>query len=320
MPGYLPHMKTPKRSKIAIALHGGAGTIPQNRITSQGESAYKKGLMHALEVGYAALEEHKTAVEAVELSISEMEDCPLFNAGKGSVFSNKGTHEMDASIMDGKTRHAGAVALVHNIKNPISLARLVLEKSEHVMLAGEGAMEFAKKMKCKFEQDRYFHDEFRYRQWLEVKGTDKTQLDHSGNKETGTTGAVALDVFGNLAAGTSTGGVTNKKTGRIGDSPIIGSGTYANNDTCAISCTGTGEPFMRGVFAYDISCLMEYKGMGLGDACHEVVECKLVELGGEGGLVGVDANGNIAVAFNSEGMYRAYRQAGKSAVTAIYKE
>ena len=307
-------------NKIAIALHGGAGTILKKHITPAKEAAYKKALKHALDVGYASLEQNKSAVEAVELSIIEMENSPLFNAGKGSVFTNKGTHEMDASIMEGKTLHAGAAALVHNIKNPVSLARLIMEKSEHVMLAGEGAMEFAKKMKCKFEPDRYFYNEFRYQQWIEIKDSEIVQLDHSVNKKKGTTGAVALDVYGNLAAGTSTGGVTNKKTGRIGDSPIIGSGTYANNKSCAISCTGNGEFFIRSVAAYDISCLMEYKGMSLDDACHEVINNKLLKLGGEGGLVGIDANGNIVVCFNSEGMYRAYKQPGKSAVTAIYKE
>lgn len=308
-------------NNIAIALHGGAGTILKKYITPAQEEAYKKGLKHALDVGYAAIEQNKTAVEAVELSIIEMENSALFNAGKGSVFTNQGTHEMDASIMEGNSLHAGAVALVHNIRNPISLARQIMEKSEHVMLAGEGAIEFAKKMKCKIEQDSYFYDEFRYQQWLEVKGSDKVQLDHSvnKNKKIGTVGAVALDTFGNLAAGTSTGGVTNKKTGRIGDSPVIGSGTYANNSTCAISCTGTGEFFMRGVVAYDISCLMEYKGMSLEDACHEVVNNKLLKLGGDGGLVGVDANGNIAISFNTEGMYRAYKQIYKPEVIAIYK-
>ncbi|MFC2120021.1 isoaspartyl peptidase/L-asparaginase family protein [Bacteroidota bacterium] len=307
-------------NKIAIAIHGGAGTILKKNITSEQEVAYKKDLKHALNVGYAALEQNKTAVEAVELSIIEMENSPLFNAGKGSVFTNKGTHEMDASIMEGKTLHAGAVALVHNIKNPISLARLIMEKSEHVMLAGEGAIEFAKKMECKFEQDRYFYDEFRYQQWLDLKGSDKVQLDHSVNKKIGTIGAVAFDVFGNLAAGTSTGGVTNKKIGRIGDSPIIGVGTYANNNSCAISCTGTGEFFIRGVVAYDISCLMEYKGMSIDDACDEVVNKKLLKLGGDGGLIAVDLNGNIAISFNTEGMYRAYKQADSAEVIAIYKE
>lgn len=309
-------------NKIAIAIHGGAGTILKKYITPEQEAAYKKDLKNALDIGFAALEQNNTAVDAVELSIIELENSPLFNAGKGSVFTNKGTHEMDASIMEGKTLHAGAVSLVHNIKNPISLARLIMEKSEHVILAGEGAIEFAKKMECKVEPDSYFYDEFRYQQWLEVKDSDKVQLDHSvnKNKKIGTIGAVALDAFGNLAAGTSTGGVTNKKIGRIGDSPIIGSGTYANNNSCAISCTGTGEFFIRGVVAYDISCLMEYKGMSLDDACNEVVNNKLLKLGGDGGLVGVDINGNISISFNTEGMYRAHRQSDKSDVIAIYKE
>jgi len=309
-------------NRISIAIHGGAGTIFKSSITGEQETAYKKALQEALRVGYAALEERKTAVEAVELAIIELENCTLFNAGKGSVFTNMGTHEMDASIMEGKELNAGTITLVHNIKNPISLAKLVMEKSEHVMLGGEGAMEFAKRMGSAIEEDSYFYDEYRHQQWLEAKEANVVQLDHTiiKNNKIGTTGAVALDVFGNLAAGTSTGGVTNKKFGRIGDSPIIGSGTYANNLTCAISCTGTGEFFIRGVVAYDVSCLMEYKGYSLVNACNEVMHERLVRIGGDGGLIGVDSNGNIAVSFNTKGMYRAYKQSDKSEVIAIYKE
>ena len=309
-------------NKVAIAIHGGAGTILKSSITDEQETACKKALQKALRVGYAALEKKKTAVEAVELAIIELENSPLFNAGKGSVFTNMGTHEMDASIMEGKELNAGTITLVHNIKNPISLAKLVMEESEHVMLGGEGAMEFAKRMGCTFEESSYFYDEYRYQQWQEAKESNVVQLDHTTikNNKIGTTGAVALDVFGNLAAGTSTGGITNKKFGRIGDSPIIGSGTYANNLTCAISCTGTGEFFIRGVVAYDVSCLMEYKNMSLIEACHEVMHRRLVKIGGDGGLIGVDPNGNIAMSFNTEGMYRAYKQSDKSEVIAIYKE
>jgi beta-aspartyl-peptidase (threonine type) len=228
---------------------------------------------------------------------------------------------MDASIMEGSKRNAGAITLVHNIKNPISLAKLVMEKSEHVMLGGEGAMEFARRMGCAFEEDSYFYDEYRHQQWLQAKESNVVQLDHTmiKNNKIGTTGAVALDVFGNLAAATSTGGVTNKKFGRIGDSPIVGSGTYANNLTCAISCTGTGEFFIRGVVAYDVSCLMEYKGLSLVDASNKVVHKRLTKIGGNGGLIGVDSSGNIVTSFNTEGMYRAYRQSGKPEVIAIYK-
>jgi len=309
-------------NKVAIAIHGGAGTILKSSITDEQETACKKALQKALRVGYAALEKKKTAVEAVELAIIELENSPLFNAGKGSVFTNMGTHEMDASIMEGKELNAGTITLVHNIKNPISLAKLVMEESEHVMLGGEGAMEFAKRMGCTFEESSYFYDEYRYQQWQEAKESNVVQLDHTTikNNKIGTTGAVALDVFGNLAAGTSTGGITNKKFGRIGDSPIIGSGTYANNLTCAISCTGTGEFFIRGVVAYDVSCLMEYKNLSLIEASHEVMHHRLVKIGGDGGLIGVDPNGNIAMSFNTEGMYRAYKQSDKSEVIAIYKE
>ncbi len=309
-------------TRISIAIHGGAGTILKSSFTNEQEAAYRKALQKALHAGYTALEKKKTAVEAVELALIELENSPLFNAGKGSVFTNKGTHEMDASIMEGKDLNAGTITLVHNIKNPISLAKLVMEKSEHVMLGAEGAMEFAKRMECVFEEDNYFYDEYRHQQWLEAKESNVVQLDHTiiKNNKIGTTGAVALDVFGNLAAGTSTGGVTNKKFGRIGDSPIIGSGTYANNHTCAISCTGTGEFFIRGVVAYDVSCLMEYKGLSLFNACNEVINNRLVKIGGDGGLIGVDTNGNIALSFNTEGMYRAYKQSDKSEVIAIYNE
>jgi beta-aspartyl-peptidase (threonine type) len=309
-------------NKIAIAIHGGAGTILKSSITKEQDAAYRKALKQSLHAGYAALEQKKTAVEAVELAIIELENSPLFNAGNGAVFTNQETHEMDASIMEGKDLNAGTVTLIHNIKNPISLAKLVMEKSEHVMLGADGAMEFAREMGCAMEKDSYFYDEFRHKQWLQAKEADLVQLDHTTlkNNKIGTTGAVALDVYGNLAAGTSTGGVTNKKYGRIGDSPIIGSGTYANNVSCAISCTGTGEFFIRGVVAYDVSCLMEYKGLSLADACHEVVHNRLLKIGGDGGLIGVDANGYITMSFNTEGMYRAYKQSDQPEVVAIYKE
>lgn len=309
-------------NRFSIAIHGGAGTILRGSITNEQETAYRKALRKALNAGYTALEKRKTAIEAVELAIIELENSPLFNAGKGSVFTDKGTHEMDASIMEGKELNAGTITLVQHIKNPISLAKLVMEKSEHVMLGGEGAMDFARKMGCTFENKSYFFDEYRHQQWLKAKELNKILLDHTiiKNNKIGTTGAVALDAFGNLAAGTSTGGVTNKKFGRIGDSPIIGSGTYANNSTCAISCTGTGEFFIRGVVAYDVSCLMEYKGLSLENACKEVIQKRLVKIGGDGGLIGVDGKGNIAISFNTEGMYHAYKQADKSEVIAIYKD
>lgn len=306
---------------LSIAIHGGAGTILKSAMTVEKEKAYQKGLQVALDIGYAALEKGASATDAVEYAVSSLEDCPLFNAGKGSVFTSEGTHEMDASIMNGENLMAGAVSAISNIKNPVQLSRLVMEKSGHVFLSGSGAVEFAKKMNCKLELDDYFFDEFRHQQWLEVKGTDQFQLDHSDNKEQkfGTVGAVALDHKGNMAAATSTGGMTNKRFGRIGDSPMIGSGNYANNNTCAVSCTGSGEYFIRGVVAYDVSCLMEYKGYSLAKACSEVVQKRLVKIGGDGGLIALDIHGNICLEFNTEGMYRGARNNQGINEVAIYK-
>ena len=237
-----------------------------------------------------------------------MEDSPLFNAGRGSVFTADGTHEMDASIMSGKDRMAGAVCGVSTVKNPITLSRLVMEKTDHVMLAGSGAEDFGTSMNVDFESADYFAEEWRRKQWLTVRGTDETALDHNINpdRKFGTVGAVAVDKEGNLAAATSTGGMTNKKYGRVGDSPIIGCGTYANNETCAVSCTGSGEFFIRGVVAYEVSALMEFKGLSLQAACEEVVHQRLVDLGGDGGLIAIDKNGIPSMVFNTTGMYRGY--------------
>jgi beta-aspartyl-peptidase (threonine type) len=249
----------------------------------------------------------------------------LFNAGKGAVFTNTGTHEMDASIMNGKDLMAGAIAGVQGVKNPISLARAVMEKSEHVLLTGNGAMDFAKKVNAPFENEDYFFVQLRYDQLQQAKQSNSMILDHTedkiehGEKKFGTVGCVALDLQGNLAAGTSTGGMTNKKFGRVGDSSIIGAGTYANNNTCAISCTGHGELFIRSVVAYDISCLMEYKNLSLKEACDIVVMDKLVKIGGEGGLIALDAKGNIVLPFNSEGMYRASKKQNEDIFIGIYK-
>lgn len=292
--------------KIAIAIHGGAGTLIRGKMTPEKEKEYKKVLREAMETGYQLLEDGKDAVEAVEKTIMVLENSHLFNAGKGSVFTASETHEMDAAIMNGKTLNAGAVTLITGIKNPISLARDVMDTSEHVFMAGEGAMEFAKSLNYTLEEPSYFYDEFRHEQWLEIKDSDSFQLDHSTKKDSkfGTVGAVACDINGNIAAGTSTGGMTNKKFGRIGDSPIIGAGNYANNSTCAVSCTGSGEFFIKGVVAYDVSCLMEYKGLSLKDAADEVILNRILKIGGDGGLIAVDAKGNIAMPFNTEGMYR----------------
>jgi beta-aspartyl-peptidase (threonine type) len=251
-----------------------------------------------------------------------VEDSPLFNAGKGAVFTAEGTHEMDAAIMDGKTIEAGAVSLITGIKNPVSLARDVMEKSYHVFLAGDGAMQFAKGEGYEVESPEYFYDEIRYKQWQGIKDSDSFQLDHSVKKDGkfGTVGAVACDANGNIAAATSTGGMTNKKWGRVGDSPMIGAGNYANNKTCAISCTGSGEFFIRGVVAYDVSCLMEHKGMSLKAASEEVIHKRILDIGGDGGLIAVDAQGNIAMPFNTEGMYRAFKTSDGKEEISIYKQ
>lgn len=293
--------------KIALALHGGAGTLLPDQFTPELEITYKAALREALSAGYTVLTSGGSALDAVEATVRSLEDCPLFNAGRGSVFTSDGKHEMDASIMDGQTRAAGAVSMVTGVRNPISLARLVMERSGHVMLAAAGAQAFAEQMGVETQPEDWFYNDLRYQQWQAVRGTETTALDHNINPEGkfGTVGAVALDEYGNLAAATSTGGMTNKKFGRVGDSPIIGAGTYAHNATCAVSCTGSGEYFIRGVVAYDVSCLMEMKGHTLAEAANEVIHKRVLELGGDGGLISVDAQGNITMAFNTEGMYRA---------------
>lgn len=307
--------------KPTIAIHGGAGTLVKGMMTSEKEEEYKSALEKALNAGYAVLSANGSAIDAVETAVKWLEDSPLFNAGKGSVFSAKGLHEMDAAIMDGNSKNAGAVSLIQGIKNPISLAKTVMEKSEHVFLAGEGAMEFAKENGFTLEPNDYFYDEFRHQQWQDIKDSDSFQLDHSTKKDSkfGTVGAVACDSFGNLAAATSTGGMTNKKYGRVGDSPMIGAGTYANNSTCAVSCTGSGEYFIRGVVAYDVSCLIEYKGFSLEQACNTVVHERLKQMGGDGGLIALNTNGDIVMTFNTEGMYRACLFQGGSSEILIYQ-
>src|SRR5690606_1745179 len=260
-------------TKFSLVIHGGAGTLVKGLMTPEKEEQYKAALNEALEKGYNVLENNGSAMEAVETAVKHLEDSPLFNAGKGSVFTYDGTHEMDAAIMDAKTLDAGAVSLITGIKNPIPFARDIMEKTDHVFLAGEGALRFAKSIGDSLESPDYFYDEHRYQQWQNIKDSDTFQLDHSMKKEGkfGTVGAVACDKNGNIAAATSTGGMTNKRWGRVGDSPMVGAGTYANNKTCAVSCTGSGEFFIRGVVAYDVSCLMEYKGMSLEEAASEVI-------------------------------------------------
>ncbi|MFB9861930.1 isoaspartyl peptidase/L-asparaginase family protein [Rufibacter immobilis] len=311
-----------KKHQFALALHGGAGTITRSSLTPEMDLAYRQALRQALDIGYQMLQKGSSALAAVEATVVVLEDCPLFNAGRGSVFNKQGRHEMDAAIMCGKTLGAGAVTGVRNVRNPIQLAHQILRHSDHVFLCQAGAEEFARNHGLTFEPDDYFFTQQRYEQWQALRDSDIYMLDHSQAREKkfGTVGAVALDVHGNLAAATSTGGMTNKNFNRIGDTPIIGAGTYANNRTCAISCTGHGEYFMRNVVAYDISCLMEYKGMTLAEASELVVQQKLKSQGGEGGLVAVDATGAVALPFNSEGMYRASRAEGQEAVVAIYQE
>ncbi|OSZ82513.1 beta-aspartyl-peptidase [Chitinophagaceae bacterium IBVUCB1] len=302
---------------VRLAIHGGAGTILRSSMTAELQAQYEQGLNDALQAGYSILQTGGSAVDAVQAAVVSLEDFPLFNAGRGSVFNNAGGHEMDASIMDGSNLKAGASSGTSNVKNPVLLARAIMDKSEHVLLCGKGAEQFAKQQGLAFADDNYFYNQHRYEQWQQALKEDTVSLDHN-DKKFGTVGAVALDAHGNLAAATSTGGMTNKKYGRMGDSPIIGAGTYANNNTCAISCTGHGELFIRAVVAYDISCLMEYKGLTLQEACDVVVHDKLIKIGGEGGLVAIDKQGNICLPFNSEGMYRGYATE-RERVVMIYK-
>lgn len=308
------------QNNIAIAVHGGAGTITPAEMTPTREKDYRQALEEALKRGYAVLKEGGSSLDAVELATRVLEDRPLFNAGRGSVFNADGQHEMDASIMEGHTLKAGAVAGVHNVKNPVGLARRVMDKTPHVMISGLGAFEFAHVERVALEDDQYFFDQFRYDQWMKMKGSDAVQLDHSADeRKFGTVGAVALDAQGHLAAATSTGGMTNKRWQRIGDSPIIGAGTYANDGTCAVSCTGHGESFIRAVAAYDVSALMEYKGLSLAEAVHEVVHRKLPLLEGDGGMIAIDRNGHIVLDFNCSGMYRGHCGDDGVVHTAIFR-
>lgn len=304
----------------SIAIHGGAGTINRSNMDEEKSLQYHDALKAATQAGLDILSKGGTALDAVTNSVISLENCPLFNAGKGAVYTHDQKHEMDASIMNGANLAAGAVTMAQHIKNPVLLARTIMEKSEHVFLCGLGAEEFARIQNLTFETEDYFNTDFRYQQLLDAIREDKIALDHNINteKKFGTVGAVAKDMHGNLAAATSTGGMTNKRFNRIGDSPVIGAGTYANNLTCGISCTGHGEFFLRGVVAYDVSCLMEYKGMSLQEACEEVILKKQVQLGGEGGLIGVDKFGKMALVFNSEGMYRAWANSKDHIQTAIY--
>lgn len=310
-----------------LVIHGGAGTILKEDMTPDLEKAYMDGLNQALNAGFAVLEEGGTSANAVKAALVVLEDHVLFNAGRGAVFTKKGVQEMDAAIMDGQTLAAGAVAGVRNVRNPIELATEVMRNSNHVFLSGKGANDFAIKQGVKLEPDEYFFSQFRYDQWKAIRDSDTYSLDHTHHhleelmrdKKFGTVGAVACDQHGHLAAATSTGGMTNKKYGRIGDSPLIGAGTYANDATCAISCTGHGEMFIRAVASYDVSCLMEYSHLSLQAAMDKVVNNKLRALQGEGGMIGVDGKGNHAMIFNSAGMYRAVKNSNGFSKVLIYQ-
>lgn len=305
-------------TNIAIAIHGGAGTILSSQMTTDLEREYRNGLEAALKQGFTILEKGGSALDAVEAAVISLEDFPLFNAGRGSVFTHEGEQEMDAAIMDGHLLKAGATAFIKNIKNPIKLARLVMERTDHVLLAGDGANQFADEIGVETAPDEYFFTEHRWLQLQEALAAGRIQLDHSAAKPLGTVGAVAFDSDGYLAAATSTGGMTNKKFGRVGDTPIIGSGTYAD-DICAVSCTGHGEYFMLGVTAYDVSARMRYKGIDLNNAAAETIQ-RLTKIGGEGGLIAVDSKGNITMPFNSEGMYRGWATSDSPLNIAIYKD
>ncbi|MCF7559459.1 isoaspartyl peptidase/L-asparaginase [Sabulilitoribacter multivorans] len=319
-----------EKAQFSIVIHGGAGTILKTNMTPEKEAAYQAKLEEAIKVGYDILKNGGSSLDAVEKTINVMEDSPLFNAGKGAVFTNAETNELDASIMDGKTLNAGASAGTTTVKNPINLARAVMEKSPHVMLSGKGAETFAEEQGLTIVEPDYFFTENRFQALKKIKDSEKIELDHNDKQafydheikdsKFGTVGCVALDKNGNLAAGTSTGGMTNKRYGRIGDAPIIGAGTYANNNTCAVSSTGWGEFFIRAMVAHDISALMEYKGLTLQEAAKEVIQKKVPELGGDGGIIAIDKNGNMVMEFNTAGMYRASMNDKGELFLGIYKD
>lgn len=309
------------KNNFALVIHGGAGTIERGKMTAQKESEYRAGLENSLKAGYEILKSGGSSLDAVEAAVRVLEDDPHFNAGKGAVFTSAGTNELDAAIMDGKTLKAGTVAVLRHIRNPVSLARMVMEKSPHVMLSGEGAEKFATENGMQLVDQKYFFTQERWDALQKMKAAEKNR--HADATITdqdrhGTVGAVALDQNGNLAAATSTGGTTNKRPGRIGDSPIIGSGTYANNATCAVSATGDGEYFIRATVAHDISALIEYRGMKLADAAQTVLD-KVAKLGGTGGLIAIDKDGNITLPFNTSGMYRGQVDVSGKILVEIYR-
>jgi L-asparaginase / beta-aspartyl-peptidase len=303
---------------ISIAIHGGAGVISRASMTAENERAYRADLERALDAGYAVLDKGGTSLDAVVAAVKILEDSPLFNAGKGAVFSHAGDNELDAAIMDGATQKAGAVAGVKHVKNPIELARMVMERTPHVLLAGEGAEEFALEQGMPLVPGSYFYTERRWKQLEEAQKAERTASLQEDIGYFGTVGAVARDKRGNLAAATSTGGTTNKRWGRIGDSPIIGAGTYADNATCAVSATGSGEYFMRAVVAHEICARVRLAGVSAAQAAHDVIHGKLAEIGGDGGVIVVDRQGGLAMEFNTEGMFRGARDSSGRRETAIY--
>ncbi|RJT46806.1 isoaspartyl peptidase/L-asparaginase family protein [Rahnella woolbedingensis] len=320
------------KKRPVIAIHGGAGAITRAAMSIEKEQLYLAELERIVSAGQAILAAGGSALDVVTEAVRLLEECTLFNAGKGAVFTHQGTHELDACIMDGRTLDAGAICGVNHIRNPILTARKVLENSPHVMFTGAGAEDFARANGQEMVEPEYFFTQERYDQLQRAIAADTgVMLDHDGaslnacadpidpEHKFGTVGAVAMDALGNLAAATSTGGMTNKQAGRVGDSPIIGAGCYASNNTVAISSTGTGEVFMRTVAAYDVAALMEYAGLTLAEATHKVVQEKLLPLGGSGGMIAVDKFGNVELPFNSEGMYRGFARVGDAPVVSIYR-
>jgi beta-aspartyl-peptidase (threonine type) len=324
--------KVQLNDKLVLVIHGGAGTILKSQMTPEKETAYTMALDKALHLGYDTLQKGGSSLDAVEVAIRYMEDSPLFNAGKGAVFTHEGKNELDAAIMNGKDLAAGSVAGVTIIKNPVTAARAVMEKSNHVMMVSKGAEAFAASQGLDIVEPSYFYTERAWQNLQKAKEADSLKMVNNKkmpgafnqpqnfDQKYGTVGAVALDRYGNLAAATSTGGISNKKFGRVGDSPLIGAGTYANNSTCAISCTGAGEYFIRLVMAKSVSDLMEFKHYALDAAAHEMIMKRLPALGGDGGLIALDKKGNISMPFNTAGMYRGYIKNGTSAVIKIYKD
>lgn len=317
-----------------IAIHGGAGTMSRSDISEEQHAAYHAALQHILLAGQKVLADGGSALDAVSLAVELLEDCPLFNAGHGAVFTHDATHELDAMVMEGATLRAGAVACVSRIRRPVRAARAVMEDSAHVLLVGPGAEAFAEERGLEMVESAYFSTPARRLQLERALASNEAVLDHDGaaalsfrsdcaapldeDRKLGTVGAVALDSHGNLAAATSTGGMTNKRAGRVGDSPVIGAGTYADNRSAAVSCTGTGEMFMRTVAAYDICARMAYAGQSLDEAAQAVVMQVLPAIGGRGGLIAVDAQGNLSLPFNTEGMYRGWARVGEAPQSAIY--